>query len=295
MAKIDSTFVQSNRIRKFRNDLVKAIPRIPNNRESLSALRSKHLTELLIIYMCWRLRNVAIRPRIVKGLSALEDDPRADRLKVNITAFTRAVKAGADLGPFLSREARGRGYVMAADPALTSSTTWTDKDFLLNVMGLHHFHVGLRVEPSGIKERTDEVIFAYVTRDAVEVLGLFDHSVFDFTNEDPMTPERERLWAVRDAFRAREASPGAVYLDGYGGMGITTAGTPTMITMRATQQGSLIRDIDPRLDDFEYVKTLFAGHDIPRKVKLEWHYQDMDFGVLSKSSGHFRVLMRGPN
>ena len=110
-----------------------------------------------------------------------------------------------------------------------------------------------------------------------------------------MTPERERLWAVRDEFLARGAQPGAIVLGGYGSLGITTAGTPTVITRKAICQAALIRDIDPKLDDVEYVTTLFVGHAVPAKLSLEWHDNDMDFGLLNEPSGPFIVLMRGPN
>ena len=216
---------------------------MPNNQNSLAALRSQHLTDLLIIYLCWRLRNVAVRSRTVTGLSALEGDHRADALKENLEDFIGKVEAGMDLGPYLSRKASRHGYVMASDPELTDTSTWKDKDFLLNVMGLHHFHLGLHRESRRLMERTKEVLFACVTRDTLEILGLFDHSVFEESVDESMTPERERLWAVRDEFLARGAQPGAIYLDGYGGLGITTAGTPTMITMTANRQADWIREI----------------------------------------------------
>ena len=151
------------------------------------------------------------------------------------------------------------------------------------------------MQSSELMERTGEVLFACVTRDTLEILGLFDHSVFDWSVDESMTPERERLWAIRDEFLARRAQPGAIVLDGYGGLGITTAGTPTMITMTANRQADWIREIDPKLDDVEYVKTLFAGHAVPANLSLEWHYNDMDFGLLNEPSGPFIVLMRGPN
>ena len=64
---------------------------------------------------------------------------------------------------------------MDGDPKKTNTVTWEDKDFLLNVMGLHHFHLGLRQEKSGLMGRTVEVVFAHVSRDTVDILGLFDH------------------------------------------------------------------------------------------------------------------------
>lgn len=285
----------SRRVQKFRRDLVGAIPRIPNNRTSLQALQSKNLADLLIVYLCWRLRNVAVRPRTVTGFSALKKDQRAHILTRNISDFVKAVEAGMDLSPYLSHKARNQGYVMASDPQLTDATTWEDKDFVLNTMGLHHFHLGLQKQASGFVARTNEVLVAFVTRDTFEILGLFDHSVFDWSVNQGLTPERERLWTIRDEYRSMGEQPGAVFLDGYGGLGITTAGTPTMISVKAMRHAGLIRDIDPKLDDFEYVETLFAGHTVPERLKLEWHYNDMDFGLLNKPSGHFIVLMRGPN
>ena len=200
-----------------------------------------------------------------------------------------------DLGPYLSSKASRHGYMMISDPELTDTSTWNDKDFLLNVMGFHHFHLGLHKESSGLMERTDEVLFAFVTRDTLEILGLFDHSVFDWSVDESMALERERLWSIRDKFLAKGAQPGAIVLDGYGGLGITTAGTPTVVTRKAICHAVLIRDIDPKLDDVEYVRTLFPGHAVPAKLRLEWHYNHMDFGLLNAPSGYFIELMPGPN
>ena len=229
------------------------------------------------------------------GQSALKADCRAAALKENIKAFIQTVEAGADLNPYLSTKAHRHGYVLAADPEVSDSRTWEDKDFLLTVLGRHHFHLGLHKEASGLMARTDEVLFASVTRDALKILGLFDHSVFDWSVDDAMAPERERLWSFHDECLTEEAPPGAVLLDGYGGLGITTAGTPTVITMNAMRQMGLIREIDPKLDDSRYVETLFAEHLVPKKLRLRWHYNHLDFGLLNVPPGHFICMMRGPN
>ena len=70
--------------------------------------------------------------------------------------------------------------------------------------------------------RTDEVLFGSVSRDTITILGLFDHSVFDWSVDDAMAPERERLWSIHDEYRAEGARSGAVILDGFGGLGITS-------------------------------------------------------------------------
>ena len=296
MADANSTLRNSKRFQRFRNRLIRDIPRIPNDRTTLAALESKGDSELLRIYMCWKLRQVAIRSRRVTGLSALKADRRATRLQRNIEAFISAVEAGADLNRYLSTKAHRHGYVLAADPEIADRRTWEDKDFLLNVLGRHHFHLGLQEGAGGMMARTNEVLFGAVTRDTIRILGLFDHSVFDWSVDDAMAPERERLWLIHDEYRA-EGDPcsGAIILDGFGGLGITAAGTPVTMTMGAMRQMDLIREIDQKLDDSKYVKTLFAEHPVPKNLRLEWHYNHLDFGLLNVPSGHFLCMMRGPN
>ena len=285
----------SKRFRKFREGLTKMIPRLPNDKVSLNALHSKNHTDFLIIYLCWRLRHIGVRSRKVTGLSVLEGDPRFEVLQPNIEAFTKAVEAGADLGPYLSKRAYREGYVMNANPEKTNSAKWNDKDYLLNVMGLYHFHLGLRQEASGLMARTEDVLFAHVSRDAVDTLGLFDHSVFEWTVNDEMAPERQKLWSIYEEYQAAQASPGAILMGGFGGLGITLAGTPVVVTMKAIQQLELVRKTDPKLDDGEYAKEVFAEFAIPKKVRPAWHYDHLDFGLLNEASGDFKCLMQGPN
>lgn len=295
MANVDPALTNSTRFRRFRRDLIGNIPRIPNNQASLNAIESKHPTDLLIIYMCWRLRNVAIRSRKVTGMSAIENDPRAAALRVNFEAFVEAVETGADLGPYLSLKAHRHGYVMASDPEHSNAATWSDKDFVLNVMGLHHFHLGLNMQSSGLMERTNEVLFASVRRDEFEILGLFDHSVFEWAVDDELVPERKRLWSKYDEMRFKDCMPGSILMDGYGNMGITTAGTPLVVTKTAIEHIKIIKEMDPKLDDSAYVQTLFDGYTTPRKIKLAWHYRHLDFGLVNEPSGHFILIRRGPN
>ena len=224
MATNDPILDNSKRVRAFRANLIKQIPRVPNDKSSLRSLESKAHTDLFIIYMCWRLRHVAIRPRKVTDLSVLDGDSRATALAPNIKALTRDVEMGSDLTPYLSLKANRDGYVVAHDPDLSNTSSWEDKDFLLNVMGLHHFHLGLTKEKRGHVARRNEVLFAFVSRDSFQVLGLFDHLVFDWTVEDELTPERARLWSVFNEFQAAQAAPGEIMIGGIGGMGITTAG-----------------------------------------------------------------------
>jgi hypothetical protein len=169
-------------------------------------MEAKSLTDLIITYIGWRLRYVAQRPRKVTGLPNLAGDPRSAALKPNIDAFVKSVEAGNDLTPFLSLAPHGRGYTPLADPKTGGTETWADKDFLLNVMGLHHFHLGLTIEPAGHAARTNEVIFASVTRNQLEILGLFDHAAFEHEADGTMTSERVKLWHTYEQRQAAGAA-----------------------------------------------------------------------------------------
>ena len=292
----DAILDHSRRFQTFRKDLIQIIPRLPNDKESLKAIQSKRHTELLIIYMCWRLRHIAIRPRTVIGRSMLDNNPRADTLRPNIEAFISMVETGSDLGPYLSLKAHRQGYVLTADPEKTDSATWEDKDFLLNAMGLHHFHLGLHQEAKGFMARTKYVLFAFVSHDTFEILDMFDHSVFDdWTTDEAMTPERGRLWSIYEERQAANNLPGQLTVGSFGNLGISTAGTPLVITFAAIRQIHMAQEIEPKLDDPAFVRTLLGEHTVPAELNLKWRYNHLDFGLLNEPSNKFFILMRGPN
>lgn len=296
MTDVDAILDHSRRFQTFRKELIRIIPRLPNDKASLKALQSKRYADLLIIYMCWRLRHIAIRPRTVVGRSVLDNDPRANTLRPNIEAFISMVETGSDLGPYISLKTHRQGYVLKADPEKTDSATWEDKDFLLNVMGFHHFHLGLHQEAKGFIARTKYVLFAFVSRDTFQILDLFDHSVFDdWTADEAMTSERRRLWSIYDDHQAANNFPGQFTVGGFGNLGITTAGTPTVITMAAIRQIRKAQETEPKLDDPDFVRTLFGEHTVPAELDLKWHYNHLDFGLLNESSNEFVTLIRGLN
>jgi hypothetical protein len=208
------SFEDSKRIKALRRELVAAIPRFPNNKASKDALEKKHITNLLITYIAWRLRHVGMRPRkVVRGL--LDADPRAAALQANIDHFLKAVERGDDLTPYLSLEPRTKGYSPDAEGKSPGANSWLDKDMLLNVMGLHHFHLGTTMETAGHALRTNELIFASVTCDEFEILGLFDHAAFENLTDGSMTPERKRIWAAYLARAQAQTLPGQLSIGGF--------------------------------------------------------------------------------
>ena len=293
MADIDAVLEQSSRFQVFRNDLIQNIPRIPNNKESFDALKSEKPTDLLIIYMCWRLRHIGIRPRMVIGASSLDSHPCTAALRPNISAFIRAVETGADLSPYLSRRAHRRGYVFEDNPEMESDANRVDRDLLLNVMGFHHVHLGLYRQPNGLMKRTKIVMFASVTRNTFEILGLFNHEVFKWETDDKMSSERERLWSIFNEYQVKNTLPGQLPIGSYGPLGNTLAGTPLIVTLKAIRQIEIVREIESNIDDLAFLRDRFGEHLISRNLK--WHYKHLDFGLLDEPSSRFFVLMAGPN
>ncbi len=74
------------------------------------------------------------------GRWRIANDPHATSLRPETHAIINKVEAGQDLDPHLFSKVRKHDYVMIDDPDLADGAVRDYRDFLLNVMGLHHFH-----------------------------------------------------------------------------------------------------------------------------------------------------------
>lgn len=274
------------RIKRFRRDLIRVVPRVPNNRASLQHMEAKHLPDLLIDYINWRSRYVGERPRSISIEPAAQADPRWSAQAASIKAFLDRVKRGDDLTPHLSIEPHTRGYAPAARaPGATPDDRWSDKDFLLNVMGFHHFHLGTITQNRGHVNRTDDLIFAEVRRDTFKVIAIFDHDVFD-----EGTPERMRLWALHESITTRGFAPGTVVVSAM----IATSGHAIHVVRYAQDCARIIREIEPKLDDPEYVKSLYSPPEkAPDKSKLSWVFRHLDLAVYDSAKPVLMIFKKG--
>ena len=164
---------------------------------------------------------------------------------------------------------------------------WADKDMLLNVMGFHHFHF------DALPMRSNDVLFAHVTRDRFTVAGIFNHTVFEFFDPaKPMAAERKRLWEIFDERATRDVPAGRPVVASM----IATSGHSIYFAKLASDYARVIAEIDPKLNDSNYVRGLYenVGVPIPVKPKLLWHLHYLDLGALDKKTGAFFVLRKGP-
>lgn len=285
---------ESKRIRKFRLSIAKDIPKFPNNKEALESLQAKSLTSLLVHYTNWAIRYVAIRPRRVYIESTASSDPRWKTLKNEIASFLTKVKNGENLTPHLSLKPHTKGYTPAASKKEPNVDRWADKDYLINVMGYHHFHIGLSLEKKGFATRTDELLFAKVSRKQLELIGIFDHSVFDNpAATGKMSDERDRLWKIFDEHITKGFPPGSVIVPPI----IMTSGHARDLVSLAQDYAYIIRKIDPLLDDKLYLQDMYkhAGIQLPKKPKLSWQLNFLDLGLVEADSNVFLVFKYGPN
>jgi len=289
------TLTESERIKKLRESLIKEIPRTPNDRQSLLELESKSLPDLLVIYANWIARYITPRKRDVIIEQAALSDLRWATLAGQIYQFLEKVKSGEDLTPHLSLIIRKKGFSPAATKVGQDVDKWEDKDFLLNVMGYHHFHLGNQIAAKDHVGRTDDVLFAEVTRDKFRVIAIFSHSVFEKNTiiTPALTDERKRLWEIFDEHSLAGATPGSLVIPSI----IMTSGHSFKIVRLAQDYMRVIKEIDPKLDDYNFVKDLFAEAEIslPKKYKLNWHFRFLDLGVFDNASKTYFVFRYGVN
>jgi hypothetical protein len=274
---------------------VKELPKFPNDKKTLETLKKKPLAEQLVHYLNWRIRYVSARPRTVTLESHVSSDPRWQSLSANIQFFLKKVETGNDLTPHLSVKQKTKGFTPNAEKPATTEDRWADKDLLLNVMGFHHFHLGMTLETDGHIVRTDEVLLAAVSRDTFNVIGIFDHKVFESDDPNAMPAERARLWSIFEDRQRRGALPGALFFGGLGGSGISLSGHPTVLVRAAQRYATRIQQIDPKLDDKPFLEsTLYSSGTVPAKRKLRWAINHLDLGVLDEATGSFFIFEKGP-
>ena len=280
--------IEPPRIKKFRRELIKAIPRVPNDRASQLHMQQKPLSSLLVDYGNWRSRYVGQRPRTISIEPAAQADTRWVAHAATIEAFLDKVRRGDDLTPHLSLEPHTRGYAAAArTPGATVVDRWSDKDFVLNVMGYHHFHLGTGLEKRGHAKRTDDLIFAEVGRDSFKVIAIFDHDLFKNNSL-----ERARLWSVHENVIFRNVPQGSSVLMG----NIFTSGHSHTVMFYAMRYARIINYMEPKLDDPEFVKELYQPRsEAPTKPRPSWGFSHLDLAIYDAAKPAYLILQKGWN
>ncbi len=279
----------SKRLIKFRNDLIKILPKTPNSKETKQYLEKESLSGLIFHYLSWLSRFVSIKQRTTIVEDEVTKDPRWERCKEGIKYLLNKVEKGENLTPHLSLKIHSKGFSL---PYPNKHDRWEDKDFLLNAMGFHHFHLGTNIEEGGFITRTDEVLFAQVTHDLFKAVAIINHSVFE-SDDGQLTPERSRLWSIFDKYTTQGHEPGTVVLSTV----ITFSGHPIHIMSLTQSYSYIVTQIDPKLDDPEFVNSMFKDSSIaaPNKPKIEWMINASGLGIYERKTETFFILKTGFN
>ncbi len=138
------------------------------------------------------------------------------------------------------------------------------------------------------------MIFARVPRDVFEVIGIFDHRVFQKPSKDDLqlSEERARLWKIFDQHYMQSYPAGTVVAYPM----ITTSGHPLHIVDMASDYAYAIYEVEKALADKNNLLKMYEDIGIkpPKIPKLSWRLNGLDLGLFCHKTSIFFVHRRGP-
>lgn len=260
--------------------MIRLLPRVPNNRTSLEALRAMPTRRLVLAFVTWRMRLIPAKPRVVRFWSGGITPAQAHASRQRLQPFLLKVVAGKDLMPHLSDLVMKKGVIL---PGASPTDRGKDIDMVLTREGLHHFHIGAAT-PSNPKGRSGSLLFAEVLDREFRIVAIADHRVFHAGS-----PERLRFFDICRSYMAKDIPPGQAFMPNP----IMSSGHSMLVTLFADKCEDEIERIDPLLDDAEFIGNLYQEHLIlrdgvrvarPVKPLLKWHFEDLQFGILDSST-----------
>lgn len=271
------------RIQAFRSEIIKAIPRDTYNRKTLAHLEGMHTRRLILTYVTWQMRRIPAKPRTVKVWPAGIDCFHYLSVKQQLLPLLSKVESGENLTPHLSDLVNKKGFILPTPGRIGRQD---DKDMVLTRMGLHHFHVGA-VAPGNPKGRSRHLIFAEVTESDFTIIAMADHKVFEVGS-----PESMRFYGICSAYIGRAVPPG----EGFMMNPVMSSGNSQILTMFSKRCEEHIQQLDPKLDDPNFVDQIYNGQPIerdgqpvdrPMKPSFKWHFDDLHFGILERKTRVF--------
>lgn len=271
----------SPRIQAFRDDIIKILPRAPNNRISLEALRIMPTRRLILAFLTWRMRLIPAKLRTVKCWSGGVTPWQFRSERPKIQSLLEKVVAGEDLTPHLSDLVNKKGIVLGGGASAMHHRQ--DIDMVLTRHGLHHFHVGV-VGPGNPKGRSGRLVFAEVLDDEFRIIAISDHRAFK-----QGSAEQIRFDGICHAYMENDVPPGQAFMPNP----VMTSGHSFLVTVFSVKCDDEMRRVDPLLDDPVFIDKLYHDQPILRDGQLvakpvnpsfEWYFDDLKFGILDKQT-----------
>ena len=172
------------RIARLRAYMVEAIPYRPAHREEARReLGQLPFIKLLHAYLKWTYRFVPPHPRKVGFMSRFWESEVARSHGGEILALASRIERGDNLSAYLSSLAREREYVprRIQEELPREDARWRDRDFVLNVLGLHHLRISNASGAKGSEKRHGaELAFVEFDRDAAIFVDAGTHAEFRY-------------------------------------------------------------------------------------------------------------------
>ena len=206
--------------------------------------------EVMIYYFTICNRIVKTRPRQVhEALDIVVPESR----KAGYNALKTCFEKGYPIMPYLSKKIKGLKF----------------PDKMLFDWGIHHFHLGNKIEKDGFVKQHDEIVYAIVNEDDVYFIDVLEHD--HWSDKDLLEKVLSNWPHLLDSFRIegtpttdfkskdiaqlRKANINTILVlsDGHGymgrGMGMTAAGTSTNATIFANKIIHRLRQIEMQIKD----------------------------------------------
>jgi len=273
----------SSRVQAFRDSMIKALPRVPNDKASRSSLEALPTRRLISTFITWRMRLIPMKPRKVRLWSGGVAASELRVAELRIRPLLKKVEAGEDLTPHLSDLVVTRGVVL---PDANPADRGKDIDAVLTRHGLHHFHVGV-VSPGNPKGRSGVLIFAEVLDKEFRIVAISDHRAFE-----QGSAEQLRFFGICRAYVAKDVPPGQAFMANP----VMSSGHSTYVIFFGDSCERQIERLDPQLDDPAYIDRLYNDQPIlrdgkpiarPSKPSLAWYFHDLKFGILDRRTKVF--------
>jgi hypothetical protein len=151
----------------FRADLLARLG--PDTSGELAAMSTGNL---LIAYFNWRTRMVPARPRTVHLSRELTSSAKYAEHRSAINGIARKIRAGDDISPHLSRATKVKYLPVAERP---KQHRRQDLDLLLAEWRIHHLHLSLDIDASGVVRRAHDLLFAHFAERDAFLIGVYGH------------------------------------------------------------------------------------------------------------------------
>jgi hypothetical protein len=198
--------------------------------------------------------------------------------KSKLGALLQKVEAGEDLTPHLSDLVMTKGIIL---PGASPTVRGRDIDMVLTRYGLHHFH-SAESSSRNPKGRSGSLVFAEVLDKEFRIIAIADHGVFKSGSAEQL-----RFSGICHSYVAKDFPPDTPFMLNP----VMSSGHSMLISMLARKCEDQIGRLDPLLDDPDFIDRLHSGQPVlregllvarPTNPSLEWHIEDLQFGILDK-------------